>query len=131
MGVDVSVTHVVGFVVPEEVLNDYARSLGKNEYDGYPDEHEAMEHLLRKRAGLVYGMAGSYYTSDDVQAWVGVSRLTDSFDLYDMPGGISGSNKSAPEPEITEDERKELNKASKKLGLGKAKVERFTAVLWH
>lgn len=132
MGVDVSITSVVGFVVPPDTLRDYIATLGKNEYDDRYDDHEAMEHLLRKRTGLVFGMAGSYYDSGDMPAWVGVNRLTDSYDLYDMPGGIQGSSAAATLPEITEEERKELRKAAKKVGLGKdVPIERFSAVLWH
>lgn len=133
MGVDVSMSTVVGFVIPPEVLDKYIDTLGKNKYDDRYDEDEAMEHLLRKRTGLTFGMAGSYYDTDDMTAWVGVRRLTDSYDLYDMPGGIQGSSAAAAAlPEITDEERKELRKAAKKVGLGKdVLIERFTAVLWH
>lgn len=127
MGVDVSVDRVVGVILELDGI----KALPDYELYG---THEALEVIFADKGwwgkGLEFGIGGSYYESDNEHPWIGLSRLTDSFGLYDIPGGILGKG-DAKRPEITDDEKKLLKKAAKKLGTPKPKVEAFTSVLWH
>lgn len=127
MGVDVSIAQVVGVVL------DLDGIIALPDWEDY-GTHELLEVIFAEekwgKKGLTYGIGGSYYVSDNEHPWIGLSRLTESFDLYDIPGGIVSSS-TLPEPNITEAEGKVLRKAAKKLGTSKPKVEQFMSVLWY
>lgn len=128
MGVDLSISSVVGVVLDLEGIKALP------DYEDYGLE-ETLEIVFADRGasrkGLTFGVAGNYWTGrPESQPWIGLQRLTESFDMHDLPGGIIDSD-SLGAPDITEEEGKRLRKLAKKLGTKKPEIKQFMSVLWH
>jgi len=127
MGVDVSISVGFGFIIDPEVLDAYRLGLpdGEETYGG-----DVMEKLLQNQEqGLLgYGEGGSMYDSgENNRFWVCVSRLTDSYDVRDIPGGITMLEDASP----TGQELAALFDAALRLGQPTTIPQRFLSVLWH
>lgn len=129
MGVDVSISAVGAGVVLDldgiKAFPEYEDYGVSESLEIYLSEHDAYDK------GVSFGVAGNYWTGKpEEQPWIALTRTVETYDLYDLPGGIAGRD-SDPTAELTEDERKVLKKFAKKLGTKKPKIERFMSVLWH
>lgn len=130
MGVDLSYTSVVGFTIPKASEDKLAEVVGTDPEDGFT---EAAYCLSDKFPLLEAGVAGSYYDNGEKNvAWVGVSRLTETEDIWDIPGGIyNDQDFEGAVPDLTEEERSQLNEVWAGLSDDELKVKSFTAILWH
>lgn len=120
MGVDISVSVGVGFVIDPAV------------WDAFEDAQEAPDDLIWELVNeeplLTAGEGGSYYDDgDNNRKWISVNRLTKRHDMYDIPGGVFGMVK----PTITLDERYALESVAARIGQDDFEVGQFLSVLWH
>lgn len=124
MSVDTTVSVGVGFVVDPKAFDEYRKTVPDEENYG---REEIMETILQGNTdGLTFGTGGSYY-SGEIQHWIAVSRLTQSHDVNDIPGGVVGLSKTT----ITLAEREALNAIARKIGMDNPNIGQFMSVLWH
>lgn len=125
MSVDTTVSVGVGFVVEPEAFAEYRKTVP---FDKNYGSEEIMEMILQGNTdGLTYGSGGSYFSAGEIQHWIAVSRLTQSHDVNDIPGGVVGLSKTT----ITLAEREALNAIARKIGMDNPTIGQFMSVLWH
>ena len=127
MSVDISISVAFGFTIDPGVMEEYRFSLPDGEDLG---DEEALEELLKNQESrlLSYGMGGSMYDSgENNRSWICIKRLTDSYDVRDIPGGITALEDADP----TDEEILALFSMARKLGQMPTMPQRFLSVLWH
>jgi len=127
MSVDISISVAFGFTIDPEVMDAYRLSLPDGED---LDDGTALEELLKNQESrlLSYGMGGSMYDSgENNRSWIGIKRLTDSYDVRDIPGGINVLEDASP----TGQELAALFDAALRLGRPTTVPQRFLSVMWH
>ena len=125
MGVDLSVSVGVGFVIDPDAFKAYRKTVPDEE--NYGDE-ELLEELVDLIPGFVSGTGGSYYDSgEDNRHYVAIGRLTKRHNTDHIPGGVVGLGK----PTITLAEREGLNAIAAQIGQPDPEIGQFMAVLWH
>lgn len=126
MSVDTTVSVGVGFVIDPAFFERYRHSIANA--DDYADD-EILEEAVGwgREDDLVWGTCGSYYEDKPLQHWIAIGRLTQSYDTYDIPGGVIGLNK----PTITLVERKALLTMARVFGITDPVIGQFMSVLWH
>ena len=127
MSVDVSISVGFGFIIEPGVMEEYRFSLPDGEDLG---DEEALEELLKNQESrlLSYGMGGSMYDSgENNRSWICLSRLTDTYDANDIPGGVGAidAGEASPGEELA------LLAISAQIGQPAPKFQRFLSVLWH
>jgi hypothetical protein len=126
MGVDLSISVGVGFVVQEDdqVWRSWLARVDPDDvYGGY----EAIEEFLPLPDGITWGTGGSYYDDTPTSFWFCVSRLTTSLDRHDAPAGVHPLNIKS----IKLDERNALLEVAKQIGITDPVITPFLSVLWH
>jgi hypothetical protein len=126
MGVDLSTTVGIGFAIDPDALEAFRKRVDP---DGnlYSEELFYGTDLKKWSDTFAFGEAGSYYGSDDIQAYIYLRRGSENHDMHDLPGGIFGLNR----PVITLEEREAFNAIASELGMDSPEIGQFLAVLWH
>lgn len=128
MGVDLDITSAVGIVLDTEAFDAWCADIDpEGSYYGEEYLYEAFGENARK--GIGFGTAGSYYDSEPNIHYLYINRLTKTFDVYHIDGGIiEGPRDASGEP--TQDEKERLWHIANVMGTKTGGIKRFTGVLW-
>jgi hypothetical protein len=119
MGIDISNTVGVGFVIDEDVWEEW---VAKSDLDGYGEEY--LHDLFRRYPELGYAEGANYWSGDSTERVITVERLTFTVDAHDGRVHKIGNSLN-----LTREEGIALLKFAEEIGQDEPEIITFVAVL--